>query len=74
MRLKRSLEFYQQKLFEMISECTHGGELDLEEFEGLVSGLQAAASVDGFQDQEFQSLVQISLKQWESHPEFKKAS
>lgn len=62
MRQKRSVEFYREKITELISECTHGTEFDHEEFENLVSGLQAAASVDGLKKAEFDSLVTEAMK------------
>lgn len=62
MRPKRDRSFYSFEVQELISECTHGGEFDSEEFDNKISGLKAAALVDGLDPQDFNSLVQQALK------------
>lgn len=57
MRPGRDRAFYIQEIHEFISECTHGGVMDEEEFKNKISGLQAAAFVDGFNQVEFQKWV-----------------
>lgn len=69
----RKKEFYQEKLEEMIHECVHSGELDSEEFENKVSGLKAAALVDGLSHDQFKGLVDTTLAPFKAH-KFQKAS
>lgn len=57
MREPKDQNFYQFEVYELISECTHGGELDTEEFNNKVSGLKAAALVDGHDPKWFMSMV-----------------
>lgn len=60
-RPQRSTEFYYQEIQELISDCTHSGVLDEEEFHNKISGLQAAASVDGLCPIEFKRMIQENL-------------
>ena len=62
MRQKRDLYFYEEQVFEFISECTHSGHLDYEEFENKISGLATAAQVDGIEKDKFNQLVAKALK------------
>ena len=64
-RPQRSRDFYQSEIVEFIIECTHDGVLDEEEFHNKISGLQAAASVDGLCPIEFQQMIQKSLQKQE---------
>lgn len=61
MRAKRDQSFYESEVLEFISECTHGGEFDVEEFDNKISGLKAAALVDGFIPEDFNKLVNQAL-------------
>ncbi len=62
MRTKHDLDFYENEIFEFINECTHDGELDIKEFDNKITGLQAAALVDGIEKPVFQKMVQVGLK------------
>lgn len=57
-RTPREASFYQEQILEILSECTHGGVLSLEEFDCKISGLFAAAKVDGFNLKEFTGWVE----------------
>jgi|DeeseametaMP2916_FD_contig_21_328860_length_481_multi_8_in_0_out_0_1 hypothetical protein len=73
MNTKRCPEFYKERILEMMSECVHSGEFDHEEFENKVSGLKAAAVVDGLSQESFSGLVSTALKEGWITPQ-KKAS
>lgn len=62
MRTKHDLSFYQSEILEFINDCTHDGELDIEEFDNKITGLQAAALVDGIEKKTFQEMVHQGLK------------
>lgn len=61
MRDPKDKNFYQFQVYELISECTHGGELDQEEFNNKISGLKAAALVDGHDAKWFMGMVSQCL-------------
>lgn len=61
-RPHRSKEFYHAEIQEYIIECTHDGHLDEEEFFNKISGLQAAAGIDGVCPVEFQQMIQSHLR------------
>lgn len=61
MREPKDQNFYQYEVYELISECTHGGELDKEEFDNKISGLKAAALVDGHDHKWFMNMVSQCL-------------
>lgn len=61
-RPQRDKDFYFFEISEYISDCTHNGVLDEEEFHNKISGLQAAASVDGICPVEFKQMIQQSLQ------------
>jgi hypothetical protein len=62
MRAKRDHQFYETEVLELISECTHGSEFDHEEFDNKVSGLKAAALVDGMRPEDFNDIVAKAFK------------
>lgn len=55
--MSRSLSFFRSEVSEVYSECTHRGILDLDEFCNKISGVWAAAQVQGVQKEEFISLI-----------------
>ena len=69
MRTKRDLNFYEAEVLELITECTHGDEFDREEFDNKVSGLKAAALVDGLRPESFNKIVTDAFKKQPSKVE-----
>lgn len=57
MRPPKDQNFYRHEILELITECTHNGELDKEEFDNKVTGLKAAALVDGHESKWFMATV-----------------
>lgn len=53
----RSASFFKSEVLEVLGECTHNGDLDLDEFCNKITGVWAAAQVDGVEAQEFEELV-----------------
>jgi len=61
-RTKRSKDFYFNQIKELIMECTHNEVFDSEEFNNKISGLQAAALVDGLCPIEFEHMINQTFK------------
>jgi hypothetical protein len=55
--MSKPASYFRSEVFEVYSECTHRGALDLEEFCNKVTGVWAAAQVDGVCESDFQDLV-----------------
>jgi hypothetical protein len=60
-REPKDQNFYRLEVYELISECTHNGEFDKDEFDNKVSGLKAAALVDGHDAGWFMEMVSQCL-------------
>lgn len=73
-REPKDRNFYRFEVYELISECTHNGELDQEEFDNKVSGLKAAALVDGHDAFWFMDMVSQCLFPTEDNSSKKYAS
>ncbi len=55
--MKRPVSYFRSEVIEVCSECTHSGALDLDEFCNKITGVWAAAQVDGVAESEFENLI-----------------